>query len=71
MSLFNETVDVKLETITNEEVTIKKVVIRRLNMTLDAGDSIQITVNGNNVINATIPALKQVVVNINAQVKSL
>lgn len=71
MSFFNETPDVKMQTQTQEEYTQKKVVTRRLDMTLNDGDTIVITVNGNDVVNATIPALKQVVINIDAQVKDL
>lgn len=71
MSLFVETTDVKMQTDTVEAYTVAKIVTKKLNTTLNTGDTIIITINGEDVINATIPANKQVVLNMNAQVKDV
>lgn len=71
MSLFNETADVKITSTTQEAATIAKIVTKKMNTTLVSGDTIVITINGDDVVNATIPATKEVVLNMNAQVKDV
>lgn len=68
---FNETADVTIKSQTQEQITLPKVVTRKVSMDLVAGDGLIITVKGNDVFNGNIPANKEVNIIMTALIKDV
>ena len=68
---FTPTDDVKIQSKTQQEITLPKVITRKLSMNLLAGDSLVITVKGNDVFNGNIPANKEVNIIMTALIKDV
>ncbi len=71
MSMFNDISGATLRTETREPFVVTKLVTKEINAVLADGDNIVITINGEDVINTTIPANKRVILKIRAQIEDV